>query len=105
MLIFGDITSVSVRQAEDVERVVGGHGHVLMAGRGIRHRAAGDGSTQVGLPQQLTGARVQREEVALASSREEQVRGGGEDAALRVIDHLEVPLLFSGLRSIARTAP
>ena len=36
--------------------------------------------------------------MALATAREEQVRGGRQDSALGVVDHLEVPLLLAGLR-------
>src|SRR5437899_1918229 len=89
---------LSFRQTEDVERALRGHGDILVVVHRERDRATGDRSTQIHLPQQLSAARIERKEVSLAASREEQVRGRGQHAALRVIDHLEVPLLFAGLR-------
>src|SRR5262249_27430788 len=60
--------------------------------------AAGDCATEVHGPEHGAGSGVEREEMSLASAREEQVRSSRQDAALRVIDHLEIPLLLAGLR-------
>src|SRR5438552_1369323 len=59
---------------------------------------AGDRAAQIPFPQQLATARVQRKEVSFSPSREQQVRCGGEHAALGVVNHLEFSLLFAGLR-------
>src|SRR5712691_2288537 len=87
---------VLVRQTEDVECSVRGHGYVLMTVHREGFWSAGDGSTEIHLPQQLSVTRIQRKEMTFAPSREEQIRRGREDAALGVVNHLELPLLLAG---------
>src|SRR5882757_4809567 len=65
---------------------------------GEGHGAARHRASQTYLPEKLSVTRVQREEVALASSCEQNTRSRGEHTALRVVVHLELPLLFPGLR-------
>ena len=69
-----------------------------MAIEGKGHGATRHRSSQTHLPEKLSIARVQGKEVAFSSSSEEDIRSRREHAALSVVVHLELPLLFAGLR-------
>src|SRR5262249_29154644 len=76
----------------------GDDGDVLLAVDGVGHRAVDDLAAQAGLPELCAGMRVERVEVPLAPSGEEQVARGGQDAAVGHVELLEGPLLLARLR-------
>ena len=72
--------------------------HILPAIHRIGDRTAGYGPAEIGMPEQRAVGRVQRKEEPFPAPGKKKVRRGGDNAALGVIHHLEIPLLFAGPR-------
>src|SRR4029453_3483282 len=53
---------------------------------------------EIDVPQELTGLRVERDEVAFHAAPEDEITGRREHARLGVVHHLEIPLLLARLR-------
>src|SRR5579862_4303931 len=85
-----------IRQAEHEQRAFAGSYHVLLAVHSVTDRAAGVGSAQVGVPQQLTSLGVEGHEIAVHPAAENQVPSRREDAAFGEPGHLEVPFPLAG---------
>src|SRR5437764_1238237 len=83
------------RQTKNIKCCSPSHCHKLVPIGQICHGTARHCSTQRSLPQTLAIPSIQREEIPLSTSREEQVRSRGQNTALGVINHLEIPLLIA----------
>src|SRR5437773_5440666 len=93
-----DLHSASLAQAKNKQTSSCVHRYILLAIHRIRHRTGLDRRTDGSLPKQLTVASVKGKEISLASAAEQQIRSSRQDAGLRYISHLELPLHFTGVR-------
>src|SRR5512132_2764269 len=87
-----------IAQGKGIERIARDDGDILPAVDGVGHRAVDDLPAEAGLPQHVATAGVERVEVAFAPSREQQIGGGGENAAIGDVVLREGPLPLQGLR-------
>src|SRR6185312_4595384 len=89
-----------IGQRECVHCVVACGYDVLFPIYCVSHRAAPHSSrtAHAHMPQRLAGLRIERDKDAVPATPEHHATGGGEHAALGIIDHLEFPLLIAGLR-------
>src|SRR5438045_1082997 len=78
--------------------MAGGYGHVLLSIYLIGYGAGIHLAAQARFPKQGAGAGVQSVEITLASAREEQIAGRGEDSAVGGVRHQKLPLLFARAR-------
>src|ERR1700733_8252741 len=86
-----------IGQREGEHRAFARSYNVLFSIYGVADRAARIGTPKIRMPQGVAGLRVERYEVAIHSTPEDQAPGGGEHAGFAIGDHLEVPLLLPGL--------
>src|SRR5437667_7808887 len=93
-----DLHSASLAQAKNKQTSSCVHRYIFLAIHRIRHRTGLDRRTDGCLPKQLTVAGVKGKEISLASAAEQQIRSSRQDAGLRYISHLELPLHFTGVR-------
>src|SRR6185437_11333097 len=80
-----------IRQRKCIHCVVAGGYDVLFPVYGVAHWAAShtSGTAHRHVPERLSRLRVERDKVAVPPAPEHHAAGGGEHAALGVIDHLE----------------
>src|SRR5262252_1637766 len=98
MVVFGRTRKALIWQSECVHRVSTGTYNVLFPVYSVTDWATRIGTAQVHVPKRLAGCRIECHKVAVHPTSEHQASGGGKHATLRVIDHLEVPLLLAGFR-------
>ena len=69
VVVYSVFSVALVLERKNVQRTFRGDGHVLLPACGEGNRSIGDRSAKVRGPQQLTGARVECEEVSFAAAR------------------------------------
>src|SRR5678816_3020322 len=89
-----------LREGIREQRAAGADRHVLLAVHRVAHRRGIDLAADVRLPQQRTGLRVERQEVAVAAAAEHDVAGSHERAAPRDVAEPELPLVVQRRRIV-----
>src|SRR5579863_60107 len=75
------------------------HADILPAAHGPGHRSGGNRWTEIGLPQHLSGTRIESVELPVAAAAEEEIGRSSQNARFsRRSIQLEIPLLFASLR-------
>src|SRR5215470_1787650 len=89
---------VLIWQSECIHRVSTCTYNVLFPIYSVTDRATRIGTAQVDVPQRLACCRIECYKVAVHPTSEHQAAGSGEHATLRIVNHLEVPLLLARFR-------
>src|ERR1051326_726767 len=77
--------------------MAGGDGHVLFTFDLVGHRPGVNLAAETCLPEQRSGPRVERMEIAFATAAEQHIRGSRQDSAVGDVGHRKFPLRRAGL--------
>src|SRR5665213_2691642 len=96
--ILGSADGTLIWQSKRIHCVGAGAYNVLFPIYSVTHRTTRICPTKVYMPQWLAGFRIECHKVAVLPASEHQSARSRKHAALRIVDHLELPLRLARLR-------